>query len=1768
MRKQNQTAKKVMAATLAAPMMFSAVLVPGVEGKANAQVVAQATGVPDPVKNVTIDWDTFSHESISLIWDANPQAQGYIVERNGQEVYRGTKNRFDDKGLISGATYQYAVFAYNEYGRSVPVIDQVETDYVYQSITLNWLKVEGAVEFLIERNGEIIAGVDGDTYTYTDKTALVGNVYRYRIIPVDGSGENIEEGEVEYPDLQPGIEEPIEIEPPNRPPTGSISTIELNIDQSTTINLDDYFSDPNGDILSYSVGATNNSILVETSGERNNTVNITGVKAGSSSFVVTASDGKGGTTQRTARVKVLDDSSVDPPEEGGEKPNQPPTVSPISTQKLLIGEQKTLDLKRYFKDPENDKLSYRVQVNNQNVHAAEVNDVLTLEGLTVGESKVTVFATDGTHDEVSAEFIVNVVEKDEGNPEEPEPPVDPVDPVDPENPNPENRPPVGGIISNVKVEKGKSKSVSIGRSLYDPEGDPVTYSVQTHTEDIIETDLVLGTGNRDTKLNIVGKNVGETKVTVTVTDDLGRSATSTFTVQVSEVDETVPPEEVENNAPVAKDIPDGEINEGTKKSILLNNYFKDPDGDKLKYTVRGSNNNVKRILKGSTLTLEGTRAGETEVTVVADDGHGHQVSRKFKINVLPNSNPIPNTDYEIQDVIYGPDYIEVQWYPVVGAYGYWVYLNEELVFDQKENGSLLYHYRAEGLDTNIKNNLQIVPYDEEGEELGEIKPNPDDELLEKFTVNAAVNKNNVTVSWDVADLEATAYNVVIKNEQGEVVETKEYKYAGARQHETRIEKAGTYTASVSPKINGNYLGAKAVNFVIEKDSVKNKSPEYVEGQLDNIHVKIGEAPFIKNLDEAFTDPDGDQLQYNIQLNNKNASAKIEGSELTVIGNTVGTTTVTITATDKDGEKVGRTTMIYVETPPNKEPIISTEISDQELKITDPPLVLDGQKHFEDPDGDSVIVSVASLSNKNIEVTSDGSKITIVPKKVGTTSVQLVGTDSKGAKVSTTFKVTVKDVAPNNPSNFTATAKAYDEILLSYDKVENAKKYIIKRNGDQITETQLTSYVDKNLTASTSYEYEVIAVNDIGESDAVKATATTLEMPKIQNLSASVNQQDVTLKWDEFEGSNNRYKVYRYVVKDDGTVMLDHYGQTANTNSFTDRNLQSETKYLYKVVPFVASKNTFVEEFGATVDVETGELNLAPIVTKQIPTQILKEDDTTRTLNLSDYFSDPNNDELIYEIKNVSNENVSVKNEGSILSITPNRAGTTEVTVKAIDPNGLTVEQQFTVEVLAPIPAPVLNLRLDAQSYSTVKVSFDASERADSYIIKRNGEVIKQTNETTFIDTGLTSKTTYTYEVIAMNKSGQSESISDTVTTLDMPAVENVQAEALTKDKAKVSWNEYEGASRYRVVAFVRGDDGQFKEVGYGRTVSTTSMEYPSLEAGKEYYFNVIPYVNKQFEDAAVGKSNTIKMLENVVEPVQFDIALDGTTAKLSIKPFNVNGTAVTQYRIYRYVKNDNGQYVQEGNAVVVTELETEFANLKPGKDYKFTVQPRVNNSYNNTEYHNSKEISVPNDVTPSEPEEGEDFNPEDIRIEDVTVTMNGTKATVEWKGFGDVRTFKVWRYEVLENGEFKRSNFGRKVMNTTTFEDPDKLKPNTKYLYVVVPVKNNKYDSNLAKGGYGTTDDSESSGEGNSQSVSNVQAVQSGTDAVITWDAYPNATRYRVTMYHQNADGSWKKQLSKTSNTTTVNHKIKVGVNHKFEVEPLVNGTYKAEFAGTIEVQF
>ena len=185
----------------------------------------------------------------------------------------------------------------------------------------------------------------------------------------------------------------------NQAPTavGSIPAQTVTAGEVVSLDVSSYFSDPDGDALTYS--ATTSSPATASPTVSGSTLTIAGVSEGSAAVTVTATDPGGLTATQNVSVTV-------------QRPNAAPMVAgTISPEVIEAGAEVSVNLADYFSDPDGDALSYSASSSNTAVATTRVTgSIMTIAGEAAGDATVTAMATDPGNLSASQTVMVTVEE--------------------------------------------------------------------------------------------------------------------------------------------------------------------------------------------------------------------------------------------------------------------------------------------------------------------------------------------------------------------------------------------------------------------------------------------------------------------------------------------------------------------------------------------------------------------------------------------------------------------------------------------------------------------------------------------------------------------------------------------------------------------------------------------------------------------------------------------------------------------------------------------------------------------------------------------------------------------------------------------------------------------------------------------------------------------------------------------------------------------------------------------------------------------------------------------------------------------------------------------------------------------------------------------------------------------------------------------------------------------------------------------------------------
>lgn len=171
----------------------------------------------------------------------------------------------------------------------------------------------------------------------------------------------------------------------------------IEICQNQPLNLKEFITDPDNDLLIYNIGNTNNDVVFPQIKEDSlfyfNPMNL-----GVSTIELTISDGLNQPLIISFDIQVREGNKVQLLEE-------------ITDINIAIDAQEHLiDLKDYFSDPDGDELTYEIIVSNETIIAVDIiTDYVQIQPLNEGNSIITIIASDGKCGSLSESFILNVL---------------------------------------------------------------------------------------------------------------------------------------------------------------------------------------------------------------------------------------------------------------------------------------------------------------------------------------------------------------------------------------------------------------------------------------------------------------------------------------------------------------------------------------------------------------------------------------------------------------------------------------------------------------------------------------------------------------------------------------------------------------------------------------------------------------------------------------------------------------------------------------------------------------------------------------------------------------------------------------------------------------------------------------------------------------------------------------------------------------------------------------------------------------------------------------------------------------------------------------------------------------------------------------------------------------------------------------------------------------------------------------------------------------
>ena len=741
-----------------------------------------------------------------------------------------------------------------------------------------------------------------------------------------------------------------EVTIPNRPPVpvDSIAAREVMVDEAHTLDLSPFFSDPDGDPLTYLAAASDEPVVAAT--VAGSTLTLTGLARGEAMVTITAADDEGLTAEQSFTVTV---------------PNRPPVATDtIPSRMLYKSETDTLDLAAWFADPDGDPLAWAAEASDAGVVALEVSAsaaTVIVIPLAEGETGVTVTATDPDGLTAAQSFTVTVP----------------------------NRPPVAtDTIPSRMLYKSEPDTLDLTAHFSDPDDEPLTYAAAASDGSVV----ALQVSSTNATVIVTPLAEGETVVTVTATDPEGLTATQSFTV-------TVP-----NRPPVATDsIPAQTLYKRDTAPLDLTRHFNDPDGDALKVEVGSTDTLVATATaSGTTLTVRAGTTGEATLTVRVTDPGDLSASQSFAVTVL-NRAPVATDSIPEQALHRGPAQTLDLTAHFADPDG------DTLTYTASSSNPWVVRVRIEGGDLLLTGwsvgtvDITVTATDPDSVTAQQtfavtvsnrgpvaVGAFPDLELGRGDRLTLPIDRyfsdpdrDDLTYSASTSDPEiaraATRRNLVA--------------LTAVSDGQTTLTLMATDPGGLAATQTSRILVVGQANSPMAVDDLPAQT--IAEGSVRTLSVS-----------GYFQDPNGDPLTYTATTEDAGiARASVSGARVTLTAVSPGQTILTVTATDPDNNPATLTTPVRVVTR-GQGPVVAAPIPGQSVEVGRTRTV-SVAGHFQDPDGGSLDFAAESSDPAIVTAAASGSDVNLAGVAEGSATVTVTATDSDELSVRQSVSVTVQ-----------------------------------------------------------------------------------------------------------------------------------------------------------------------------------------------------------------------------------------------------------------------------------------------------------------------------------------------------------------------------------------------------------------------------------------------------------------------------------------------------------------------------------------------------------------------------------------------------------------------------------------------------------------------------------------------------------------------------------------------------------------------------------------
>jgi len=480
-------------------------------------------------------------------------------------------------------------------------------------------------------------------------------------------------------------------------------------------------------------------------------------------------------------------------------------------------------------------------------------------------------------------------------------------------------------------------------------------------------------------------------------------------------------------------------------------------------------------------------------------------------------------------------------------------------------------------------------------------------------------------------------------------------------------------------------------------------------------------------------------------------------------------------------------------------------------------------------------------------------------------------------------------------------------------------------NDSIKVTSETSYMVSNLDPVTEYQFRMAAFNESGLFAYSEAKNVSTKPSTPTNLEVTdISDEQIDLKWSLLADSEgvNEYRILRgtdaaNLVAID-TLTADAEDKTNMFLTFADNNLNANTKYYYGVDAFVS------ENLSEAIEIDTLTRPSTPMALTATAVTTTSFDANWSAVSTGDYRIDVASDE---NFSNLVVDNQTVSSAETTLEVN-NLMSASEYFFRVSAVNNAGTMGYSNVESVITLPMSPTGFASSSITDNSLTIEWDeAAENLniDGYKILRGTdandlEQVGTTETNSFVNEELSSNTTYYFQVIAFNESGDSESLAGNVLTLPS-APNSTAASNITNVSFQANWD-VESGDGYR---FDLATDQAFTNALITDSVRTTnSIQLNDLSPAKTYFYRVRAY-------NATGNSEYSAVIETMTS---ITAPLNLTSSNVEINAATVGWDAVegvSNYLLDLSTEDDFSSLILDAEAV--SDVSFNLTSLSANTEY-------------------------------------------------------------------------------------------------------------------------------------------------------------------------------------------------------------------------------------------